>query len=80
MGQGVFVALGAQAADDADGEIREVGMLTERFPGVNIGQMHFDEGDHVEAGARMAILDAQPFEVGAVGGTAACRIEPAAFE
>ena len=45
MGQGVFIALGAQAADDADGEIREVGMLTERFPGVNIGQMHFDEGD-----------------------------------
>ena len=41
-------------------DIREV-QLAFRQSG-RVAQMHFDEGDHVEAGARLASLDAQPFE------------------
>mgnify|MGYP000155488072 FL=1 len=41
-------------------DIREV-QLAFRQSG-RVTQMHFDEGDHVEKGARMAVLDAQPFE------------------
>lgn len=41
-------------------DIREV-QLAFRQSG-RVAQMHFDEGDHVEAGTRIAILDAQPFE------------------
>lgn len=40
-------------------DIREV-QLAFRQSG-RVAQMYFDEGDHVEAGARMAILDAQPY-------------------
>ena len=41
-------------------DIREV-QLAFRQSG-RVAQMHFDEGDHVEKGARIAVLDAQPFE------------------
>lgn len=41
-------------------DIREV-QLAFRQSG-RVAQMYFDEGDRVEAGARIAILDAQPFE------------------
>ena len=41
-------------------DIREV-QLAFRQSG-RVAQMHFDEGDHVETGARIAVLDAQPFE------------------
>src|SRR3546814_17289316 len=41
-------------------DIREV-QLAFRQSG-RVAQMLFDEGDHVEPGAHMATLDAQPFE------------------
>ena len=41
-------------------DIREV-QLAFRQSG-RVAQMYFDEGDHIEAGARMGTLDAQPFE------------------
>jgi len=56
-------------------DIREV-QLAFRQPG-RVAQMHFDEGDHVDAGARMAILDAQPFEEGLAAADASVGVAQA---
>ena len=43
--QGVIVAPRAQAANDADGGIGKIGMVTEGFTGMHIGQVHFHKGN-----------------------------------
>jgi len=43
--QGQLVADWPQATDHAAGNIGKIGMMPERFAGVDIGQMHFDKGD-----------------------------------
>ena len=40
-----FVAVRAQAAIHADGDIGEIRMLAEGFAGVHVGKMHFDKRD-----------------------------------
>ncbi|MFA7585257.1 MAG: secretion protein HlyD [Novosphingobium sp.] len=56
-------------------DIREV-QLAFRQSG-RVAQMHFDEGDHIEAGARMGTLDAQPFEEALAAADAAVAVAQA---
>lgn len=56
-------------------DIREV-QLAFRQPG-RVAQMLFDEGDHVEPGAHMATLDAQPFEEALAAADAAVAVAQA---
>ncbi|MGE3744186.1 MAG: secretion protein HlyD [Sphingomonadaceae bacterium] len=56
-------------------DIREV-QLAFRQPG-RVAQMLFDEGDHIEAGARMAILDAQPYQEALAAADAAVAVAQA---
>src|SRR3546814_4616085 len=56
-------------------DIREV-QLAFRQSG-RVAQMLFDEGDHVEPGARVATLDAQPFEEALAAADAAVAVAPA---
>lgn len=39
------ISIRTQPRDDALGEIGEIGVLAERFPGMDVGQMHFNKGD-----------------------------------
>src|SRR5688572_16997152 len=43
--EGVAVAVGAEAADHADGEVAEVAGVAEWFAPVRVGQVHFVEGN-----------------------------------
>ena len=60
--EGKPVTLASQAANDADGYVREMGMPTERFPRMDVGKMHFDKGNghgrqsvtHCDAGVGVA--------------------------
>lgn len=56
-------------------DIREV-QLAFRQSG-RVAQMHFDEGDPVEAGARLATLDAQPFDEALAAAEAAVAVAQA---
>src|SRR3546814_10908304 len=56
-------------------DIREV-QLAFRQSG-RVAQMLFDEGDHVEPGARVATLDAQPFEEAPAAADAAVAVAQA---
>ena len=56
-------------------DIREV-QLAFRQSG-RVAQMYFDEGDHIEAGARMGTLDAQPFEEALAAADAAVAVAQA---
>src|SRR3546814_3846081 len=56
-------------------DIREV-QLAFRQSG-RVAQMLFDEGDHVEPGARVATLDAQPFEEALAAADAAVSVAQA---
>ena len=44
-GKRQFVIGCAEAADDVEGEVAEIGMLAESFAAVDVRKMHFDEGD-----------------------------------
>lgn len=76
-------SLWMQRTGDADGllhlygnvDIREV-QLAFRQPG-RVAQMAFDEGDAVTAGARMAALDAQPYQDAFAAAQATVRIAQA---
>src|SRR5665647_705008 len=48
-----LVAQGAEAADHAGRDVREIRVLAERLAGVDVGQVHFDEGNP-DAGQRVA--------------------------
>ena len=37
------VALGAEAADDARGDLRDIGLVAKRLSPVNVGQMHLND-------------------------------------
>ncbi len=39
------IPIRTQSRDDALGEIGEIGAAAERFPGMDVGQMHFNKGD-----------------------------------
>jgi hypothetical protein len=39
------ITLAAQAANDANRQIRKIRVLAERLTGMNVGQVHFDEGN-----------------------------------
>ena len=41
--EGQSVAVAAQPADDASGDVREIGMPAERFARVDVRKVHFDE-------------------------------------
>ncbi|AVA15029.1 secretion protein HlyD [Sphingopyxis sp. MG] len=56
-------------------DIREV-QLAFRQSG-RVAQMHFDEGDHVETGAHMATLDAQPYREALAAADAAVAVAQA---
>ena len=43
--KGQQIALMTQTADDADGQVREIRVMSERLPGMHIGKMHLDEGN-----------------------------------
>lgn len=86
-----IVAVGAgwlwlQRAGNEDGvlrlygnvDIREV-QLAFRQPG-RVAQMFFDEGDPVAAGARMAVLDAQPYQEALAAADAAVKIAQAELD
>lgn len=59
-------------------DIREV-QLAFRQPG-RVAQMFFDEGDPVAAGARMAVLDAQPYQEALAAAEAAANIAQAELD
>ena len=44
-GERQFVTGRAEAADDAEGEVAEIGMLAKSFAAVDVRKMHFNEGD-----------------------------------
>src|SRR5690606_35993023 len=45
VAQGGFIAIRAQSGDHPDGQVGQIGVMTERLSLVNIGYMHFDERD-----------------------------------
>ena len=46
------ISVCTQSRDDTLGEIGEIGVTAERFPGMDVGQMHFNKGD-LDGGQRI---------------------------
>lgn len=75
-----------QQKDQDDGQLRLYGnvdirevQMAFRQPG-RIAQLHFDEGDSVQAGVVMATLDAQPYQDGLAAAQAAVWLAEAELQ